>query len=220
MSMTTYRLVPCGSIHPSSAHPTICPHAHRASTPRYPSPTMRYVRFLKTPRITAEKGTNKSNVYCLVNITSDLGDSTLPYDATLVAELISPQQGDQVLSSRCVKWTADMRTLAITLPLKPQQKNMPLRVRVGVTPKATFDTFSSLSAPESSGIVSAWSAEFTSQKEAVKLAERRFQIANQTIKVWEETGESIARHLWYAATPLTPTVTHPLTENLPPGTRA
>jgi hypothetical protein len=161
---------------------------------------MRYVRFLKTPRITVEKGTKKNNVYCLINITSDLGDSTLPYDATLVAELISPQQGDQILSSRCVKWTADMRTLAITLPLKPQQKNSPLRVRIGVTPKAPFDTFSSLSAPESSGIVSAWSASFPSQgsKEAVKLAERRFQIGTQTIKVWEETGESIARHLWYA----------------------
>lgn len=171
---------------------------------------MRYVRFLKTPRITAEKGTNRSNVYCLVNITSDLGDSTLPYDATLVAELISPDQGDQVLSSRCVKWTADMRTLAVTLPLKPQQKNIPLRVRIGVTPRATFDTFSFLSSPDSCpAIVSAWSASFTSQKEAVKLAERRFQIApTLTITVWEETGESIARHLWYAATPLPPTVTH------------
>jgi hypothetical protein len=162
---------------------------------------MRYVRFLKTPRITAEKGTNKSNVYCLINITSDLGDSTLPYDATLVAELISPEQGDQILSSRYVKWTADMRTLAITLPLKPQHKNSPLRVCIGVTPKATFDTFTSLSNPDSPAIVSAWSAEFTSQKEAVKLVERRFQIANRTIKVWEETGESIARHLWYADYP-------------------
>jgi hypothetical protein len=166
---------------------------------------MRYVRFLKTPRITAEKGTNRSTVSCLITITSDLGDSTLPYDAALVAELISPErdfQGDEVLESRGVKWTADMRTLAIALPLKQWHTRGPLRVRVGVAPKATFDTFSSLSSPASSGIVSAWSAEFNAQggsKEAVKLVERRFRIANRTVNVWEETGESIARHLWYAA---------------------
>lgn len=163
---------------------------------------MRYVRFLKTPRITTEKGTNKSSVYCLINITSDLGDSTLPYDASLVAELISPErdfQGDEVLVERSLKWTADMRTLAVKLPLKQWHTSGPLRVRVGVKSKAHFDTFEELCNPESHGVVSAWSAEFNSKgnKEAVKLAERRFKIANRTIKVWEETGESIARHLWY-----------------------
>ena len=175
---------------------------------------MRYVRFLKTPRIPAEKGTNKSNVYPLITITSAPRASTLPYDAALVAELLSPDQGEQVLSSRCVHWTADKRTLAVTLPLKPAQKNIPLVVRIGATPKATFDAFSSLSAPDSCpAIVSAWSAPFTSQQEAVKLAQRRFQIAPAlTVRVWEETGESIARHLWYAhhpPRPLTPTVTRP-----------
>lgn len=189
------------------------PHAHQDSSPSLLT-SMRYVRFLKTPRITTEKGTNKSQVYCLINITSDLGDSTLPYDAALVAELISPErdvQGDEVLVERSLKWTADMRTLPVTLPLKQWHTNGPLRVRVGVKPKASHDTFEELSQPESHGIVSAWSAGFNTngRKEAVKLVERRFKIAHRTLKVWEETGESIARHLWYShhSSPLTPHTT-------------
>lgn len=176
---------------------------------------MRYIRFLKTPRLTPEKGTKKINVYCLITITSDLGDSTLPYDANLVAELISPErdfQGDEILASHSINWTADKRSLAITLPLKQWHTKGPLRVRIGVAPRAAFDSFSSLSGSDASGpaIVSAWSAEFNAEGgrgEAVKLVERRFKIGDRTIRVWEETGESIARHLWYAAT--SPTVTVP-----------
>lgn len=165
---------------------------------------MRYVRFLKTPRIVTEKGTNKSQVYCLITITSDLGDSFFPYDTELCAELISPKrdfQGDGVLVWRTLKWTAGMRTLAVTLPLKKSFTLGPLRVRVGVEPKVDHDTFEDLSDGDSNGIVSAWSAEFNSngRNEAVKLVERRFRIAHKTINVWEETGESIARHLWYTS---------------------
>ncbi|KAF2630800.1 hypothetical protein BU25DRAFT_386972 [Macroventuria anomochaeta] len=164
---------------------------------------MRYVRFLKTPRIVPEKGADKSHVYCLITLTSDLGDSFFPYDAELAAELVSPArdfQGDEIWVWRTVKWSAGMRALAITLPLKKSFTLGPLRVRVGVEPKAEHDTLVNLSQEDSQGIVSAWSAEFNSNgsKEAVKLVERRFQVARRRISVWEETGESIARHLWDA----------------------
>ncbi|KAJ4312700.1 hypothetical protein N0V94_007301, partial [Neodidymelliopsis sp. IMI 364377] len=162
---------------------------------------MRYIRFLKTPRIATDKGSPKSHVYCLVTITSDLGDSFFPYDVELAAELTSPNHDlhtDEVWVWRTVKWTAGMRTLAITLPLRKSYASGPLRVRVGVEPQASHDSYPELSQPDSQGIVSAWSAEFntaTGDKEAVKLVQRRFNIAQKTISVWEETGESIARHL-------------------------
>lgn len=175
---------------------------------------MRYVRFLKTPRIVAEKGTNRSHVYCLITITSDLGDSFFPYDAELVAELIKPKpdfhsEDDEILVWRAVAWSAGMRTLAITLPLKKSYASSPLRVRVGIEHKAQYDTFDALSQADSQGIVSAWSAEFNSNgaKEAVKLVERRFKVAQRVISVWEETGESIARHLWYVLMPCLSTLT-------------
>lgn len=159
---------------------------------------MRYIRFLKTPRIVTEKGTGKSQVYCLVTITSDLGDSFFPCDAELVAELINAKDGE-ILVWRTVGWATGMRTLAITLPLKKSYAWSPLRVRIGTEHKAQHDTFENLSHVDSQGIVSAWSAEFNTNgaKEAVKLVERKFKVAHSVISIWEETGESIARHLWY-----------------------
>ena len=175
---------------------------------------MRYIRFLKTPRIVTEKGTNKSHVYCLITITSDLGDSFFPYHAELVAELTSPRpdshdEDDELCVWRTVKWAAGMRTLALVLPLKKSYASSPLRVRVGVEPRAQYDTLVDLSQPDSQGIVSAWSADFNSNgtKEAAKLVERRFKVAHRRISVWEETGESIARHLWYAVFPSLGTLT-------------
>lgn len=186
---------------PPHVHPTL---NFNLNTVLLISASMRYIRFLKAPRIITEKGTNKNHVYCLITITSDLGDSFFPYDVELAAELISPErdfQGDEVLVWRTIKWEASMRTLAITLPLKKSYVLGPLRVRVGVEPKVHNDTLDGLSQADSQGIVSAWSAEFSGTngpKEAVKLVERRFEVARKRIGVWEETGESIARHLWYA----------------------
>jgi hypothetical protein len=161
---------------------------------------MRYIRFLKTPRIVTEKGSAKRHVYCLIAITSDLGDSFLPYDVQLSAELISPNH-DHVLVWRTVQWTAGMRTLPVKLPLTKVGAALPLCLRVGVEPKAAQDDYHKLSDEDSRGIVSAWSAGFSASagsNEAVKLVERRFRLSStKTVSLWEETGESIARHLWY-----------------------
>jgi hypothetical protein len=161
---------------------------------------MRYIRFLKTPRIVTEKGTGKTQIHCLITITSDLGDSFFPYNAELVAELINAKD-DEIIVWTTLAWAAGMRTLSITLPLKKSYASRPLRVRVGTEHHAQYDTFESLSQADAQGIASAWSAEFNCNgaKEAVKLVQRRFKIAHRVIRVWEETGESIARHLWYAS---------------------
>lgn len=164
---------------------------------------MRYIRFLKTPRIVTDKGTTKSHVYCLITITSDLGDSFLPHHVELSAELTSPSHNNQVLVWRDVKWTAGMRTLPITLPITKSRASLPLQVRVGVEPSAAHDEYALLSEEDNHGVVSAWSAEFNTaeSKEAKKLVERRFNVAGKTLCIWEETGESIARHLWYSHLP-------------------
>lgn len=53
------------------------------------------------------------------------------------------------------------------------------------------------------GILSAWSAPFKIPEagagtSAGALVERRLQMSKErTLRVWEETGESIARHIWY-----------------------
>lgn len=161
---------------------------------------MRYIRFLKTPRIVTDKTTATPHISCLITITSDLGDSFFPHDAELVAELLDCKD-ERILVWRTVAWAAGMRTLAVTLPLKKSYASIPLRLRIGTEHNVSFDTFQHFSQTDSQGIVSAWSAEFNAHgvKEAIKLVERRFSIAQSILRIWEETGESIARHLWYTA---------------------
>lgn len=162
---------------------------------------MRYVRFLKTPRVVSEKGTSKKQISCLVTIASDLGDSFLPYDIQLSAELLLVAPQEEVLVWQTLRWNAGMRCLPITFPWTKSRATSTLRVRLGVEPKVTYDEYSSFSDDGIRGVTSAWSADFEAQEsshEAEKLVERRFRLASgSTVAILEETGESIARHLWY-----------------------
>lgn len=166
---------------------------------------MRYIRFLKTPRIVQEKNNpSKAHIYALVTVASDLGDSFLPYDVTLSAELLScnPAKEDLIVW-RTIHWTGGMRSLPIILPLSRTRPVWPVRVRVGVEAKSARDDFARLYDADCRGVISAWSAPLDlpkGAKEAVKLVERRIAGCNGDVKIvrlWEETGESIARHLWY-----------------------
>lgn len=166
---------------------------------------MRYIRFLKTPRIVSEKNSKSAHVYCLITITSDLGDSFLPNDVTLSAELIRDSatsdlsDTDNIVVWKTIQWTAGMRTLPVSLPLSRNSKPKgPLLVRIGTEPKSQNDEFERLLNDNTSGVVSAWSAPFNIDKrsEAVKTVERRFQADQHSFRIYEETGESIARHLW------------------------
>ncbi|KAF2877818.1 putative methyltransferase-domain-containing protein [Massariosphaeria phaeospora] len=174
---------------------------------------MRYIRFLKTPRVVDGKNSPKASVHSLITITSDLGDSFLPNDLLLSVELISAVTEEVIVWTR-VKWTGGMRTLPITLPLSRSRALCPLRVRVGVEPKAKFDEYGTLSSEDSKGVVSAWSGPLDPTRgaeEAVKLVERRFRVADRhTVHMWEETGESIARHIWDAGVAVTYHLEHVL----------
>lgn len=161
---------------------------------------MRYIRFLKPPRVVVQKGTSaKPHISCLITITSDLGDSFLPYDLELAAELLSLQETEEIAVWRTVHWKAGMRSLPITFPLVKSSKAQRFRVRVGGEAKSAYDEYSKLAAEATCGVVSAWSQEFSlsAATPAVKLVDRRFKLSNgYTMSVSEETGESIARHLW------------------------
>jgi hypothetical protein len=161
---------------------------------------MRYIRFLKPPRVVTFKGSSKQEISCLITITSDLGDSFLPYDIQLSAELLASHPTEEVVVWRTVQWSAGMRTLPVTFPLVKTRKSSKYRVRVGAEPKLTHDEYSRLSEDGSCGVVSAWSSPFNLSlptHKGEKLVERRFKLSNgPTVNIYEETGESIARHLW------------------------
>ncbi|CAN9418748.1 unnamed protein product [Alternaria alternata] len=177
---------------------------------------MRYIRFLKSPRVVTDKTTARKQVSCLITITSDLGDSFLPYDIRLAAELLATADSQEdVLLWSTVQWTAGMRSLPITFPLPKSRASWShLRVRVGGEPKRIHDELATISDSDARGVVSAWSPPFTSDVDAPKLVERRFKLLDGPITtIWEETGESIARHLWDAGITLSCQITALTTPN-------
>lgn len=147
-----------------------------------------------------QKGASaKPHISCLITITSDLGDSFLPYDLELAAELLSLQEAEEIAVWRTVHWKAGMRSLPITFPLTKHSKAQNFRVRVGSEANSAYDEYSKLSGEATCGTVSAWSQAFSlsAATSSVKLVDRRFKLSNgHIISVSEETGESIARHLW------------------------
>ncbi|KAL5382563.1 hypothetical protein DPSP01_006403 [Paraphaeosphaeria sporulosa] len=191
---------------------------------------MRYIRFLKPPRVVHDKHRPSAHVACLVTITSDLGDSFLPYSLTLSAELIQDEQYasetglepdsdsdaqlpapdtllsyDNVKAWKTFQWKEGMRSLPITLPLSRNYKqDGVLVVRVGAEPKADSDDFNRMLLEDSPGVVSVWSAPFNLRRSAsvARTVERRFKIGSRTHRIFEETGESIARHVWDAGVAL------------------
>ena len=194
-------------------------HQKFVRVPRGKPIDMRYVRFLKTPRIVHDKNRPAAHVSCLVTITSDLGDSFLPYPLSLSAELlhIKSEAGantapvsepteierlaltDNVITWKTIQWTAGMRSLPVTIPLSRNHRhNGPLVVRIGIEPKSPCDELGKLLLPESRGVVSAWSAPFNLSDESAvsRTVERRFLVGTRVHRILEETGESIARHVW------------------------
>jgi hypothetical protein len=157
---------------------------------------MRYIRFLKPPRLNPTKDPSKTSLSFLITITSDLGDTFLPYDVGLTAELCASPSGKPWIM-KPVQWSAGMRSLSITLSLDSSRDYGSVQVRVGVGRNMGADEYSKLSGGEWRGVVSAWSAPFDLGKECMKLVERRFVSSKRReVGIWEETGESIARHLW------------------------
>ncbi|KAF2647481.1 hypothetical protein K491DRAFT_699601 [Lophiostoma macrostomum CBS 122681] len=170
---------------------------------------MRYIRFLKPPRIIQDdQSPTKCSLTCLITITSDLGDSFLTEDASIDAE--TQYEGGNWSNFKRFNWTNGMRTLPIKLP-QTYLYTGNVTLRVGLNEfhspaKCETDKFEILFDKKSHGIVSAYSAPLDpdrERKEAERLIERRFELSGQrVISVWEETGESIARHVWDAGVAL------------------
>lgn len=147
-----------------------------------------YIRFLKTARV--EYQTSKSlSVISLITITTDLGDTFLFSDALLTSCLVSAEEPENVLCQDEVHWHRGSRELSLRLHTYVGQ-NVPL-VRLHV--------FHAQAAGFIPSILDAWSATFelVLGSRATALVERRLSLPSlSTLMIWEETGNSIARHIW------------------------
>ena len=150
-----------------------------------------YVRFLKTPRIQQQKGV--VSITALICITTDLGDSFLAEDVDLV--VIVREKGGKIALEKHTKWNAYNRELPITLsPLPAKLAGKTLELEID-TPEHQRST------PLETGpvplVMGAISAPFGPQSApAAKLVQRIIVAPGVQLPVWEETGNSIARHIW------------------------
>jgi len=180
---------------------------------------MHYIRFLKPPRLLSSgRGNAPSVLKAKVTVTTDLGESFLWANIDLIVEL-TDRTGKKVLGkAKEYTWKGGdgMRSLDVELLILLSRGKKPGDVlRLLVRPKEEFHsvhTFERILVDsddsdntEEGGVVAVRSMAIDvpfnrslPQETGPGMAERTFHFRKSELHVWEETGESIARHIWYA----------------------
>ena len=178
---------------------------------------MHYIRFLKSPklvRVRVDARDGRQTVDAKITVTTDLGESFLGADIGLVVCLIDGGGKNTLGPGKKYSWNGGkgMRSLEVSVPVARLLRTG--RVRMVVSPKeelykaGTFEQVlggEAINEDESGGVVAIRSMEINLQDGkpvGTGMAERVFTStagnATKEIHIWEETGESIARHVWYA----------------------
>ncbi len=150
-----------------------------------------YIRFLKPPKLD-----QKGHVRALITITTDLGDDFYPTDLTLYAILVTALDKEEWMSDwQTVRWKSGMRTVWIDFRDAYASPPVPLRLFVNSRRSREGNSVFLDDMPE---ILCVWSDTFDrSKNQAGGVIERRYRTDSGPEKViMEETGESIARHIW------------------------
>jgi hypothetical protein len=154
-----------------------------------------YIRFLRTPQ--TDVGKKTIDISAVVAVTTDLGDALYPLDADLLVEVVEANRPYGVLHSQTIKWQAMSRALKATVNCPA--KYMSRSARLHVTTQATASTLAALDVPN---ILDVWSVTFplSDKQRTEPIVERQLMLPNKShVRMWEETGDSIARHIWYVS---------------------
>lgn len=172
---------------------------------------MHYIRFLKVPRINTTA--SPPTLTALLTIDTDLSDALFAPTAELTAHILAapsaPAATKETLAKQALTWPAGARTLALTVPLRPallKQKFVvhvssstdselvnvgPQREPISAVDDASLIRMPVLVAVTSSPIHHAAGVFASSHRVA-----RTIELRAGDIRIWEDTGESMARHVW------------------------
>ena len=130
----------------------------------------------------------------VITVTTDLGETFYPDDVDLVATLRENAQDGEVYLRRKLHWRAGARSLPVSFSISRNDLEWPACVHIAMkTPPVRSTGFL---AP----IVDVWSGDLNPTKgefEAGHRVERRFTSLNErAVSLIEDSGDSIARHLW------------------------
>ncbi|CZR61207.1 uncharacterized protein PAC_11103 [Phialocephala subalpina] len=165
---------------------------------------MHYIRFLKVPRL-IRIGRDQRTLTAKITITTDLGESFLATDVVVEALLEFPS-GVPIPNAKQSRHTwagkNGMRSIEVSIAV-PRKHTGLLRMSVRAVERkyadveSLQDTFSP-ALPGGIVAVNSMPIDIDSSHTSEALAKRRFSTNLGSISIWEETGESIARHIWDA----------------------
>ncbi|EPE31635.1 S-adenosyl-L-methionine-dependent methyltransferase [Glarea lozoyensis ATCC 20868] len=191
---------------------------------------MHYIRFLKPPRLTSNAlRAGPSSLTAKITITTDLGESFLWSNIIVIAETVADDGQTVIGRAKELEWKGEdgMRALEAVLQIPARHKD---DIRMLIRPKdqnlAVDSCFAVLEGKNEGGVVAVRSMSMSQKGNATSsntsqppLAERVFNTGKEgkDLHIWEETGESIARHIWDAGLVLSAYIsTLPTTQpNLP-----
>ncbi|KAI9767585.1 MAG: hypothetical protein M1840_005622 [Geoglossum simile] len=160
---------------------------------------MRYIRFLKYPKCSHSENKSSSTVSALITITSDLGESFYPKDVAIAANLVRDENSES-MGYGVYYWRAGMRSLQLDISAG-NTAAFPVKLHVVVKNYEHGDSVHEYLSSAGNDIVSAWSEPLDPADKGAPhyTIERRFLCqGGETLAIREETGESIARHIWDA----------------------
>ena len=157
-----------------------------------------YVRYLKLPTWEKKKRGKGFQYFisALITITNDLGNEFLAEDVTLCHSWVKHPEL-QMKCQQLDEWKAGSRQLPVTLG--PFTANSVGTGEACIKVQVLDISEDRLKVDEAPMVVAGFSAPFDKDNGAPKLVERQFYVGDERrtrFKIWEETGNSIARHLW------------------------
>ncbi|RMZ80649.1 hypothetical protein DV738_g2636, partial [Chaetothyriales sp. CBS 135597] len=158
---------------------------------------MYYLRFLSPPKV-AEGPRSLLTVNAVLAVTTDLGDDFCPDDLTVQARVVDGLDHEKVLQSQSYACPGYSRALKISLSVPGKYVSRDACVHVAVNQGDS----SSDEDGHFPHVLDVWSTQFhlTDKQRAEPLVERRLAMSNGSVlRVLEETGDSIARHIWDAS---------------------
>jgi Lysine methyltransferase len=154
-----------------------------------------YFRFLSPPQVS--QGQRKDfTVSAVVAVTTDLGDTFLAEDIDLQCRIVGTSQKPNVVKEQAFSWKGGSLALKITVAVSSKHVSLSQFVRMHVMP-SVVETISCV--PK---VMDVWSVPFelANGQRAEPLVDRELLIPGQTdLKIREEMGDSIARHIWDAS---------------------
>lgn len=148
-----------------------------------------YIRFLSTPQVSETKKKHLT-ISAVIAVTTDLGDALLAQDLPVIAQI---SEGVVLLLDKEFLWQSHSRVLRIEIGC--DSKIHGRLVRLHLTTRDTHNAFLDCEIP---AVVNIISAPFRIEKgsKSEETVERRFSLGGSPLTSWEQTGDSIARHIW------------------------